>query len=318
MSSIQEQSAKLTDRRPFVRATSLEKIRCSAYYSLQLAGSILSKETLMQLLAVLMIKARNFLQKALIILSFPALKMGSAMVLLWIDAFTKFTGMDVVFEKKIASGPNIEPEKTYTLKVQKKKSLRSSKKACLCSSPTDGDNKTTHTESEQDEEHSGTRTPSPEPLPTVPEIEKPEELHPLLKERLSMSNLSKSNSERSLLTDSNTSLSGRHNFGLVVIVYGCATLVYLQLMFLAAFLHTASTPPGLVFLVSSLGYIGYIVYKICFVKRKSKDDQTLATSSTKSTSISPDGTQTRHRSSRSTTRRFFDFHNKTLSKIKLL
>lgn len=168
-------------------------------------------------------------------------------------------------QKKIASGPNIEPEKTYTLKVQKKKSARSTKKSCRCSSPTDAENKTTSTESEQDEERIITRTPSPTPLPPVPEVEKSEELHPLLQERLSMSNLSKSNSERSLLTDSNISISGRHNFGLVVIVYGCATLVYLQLMFLAAFLHTASTPPGLVFLVSSLGYIGYIVYKVSVI-----------------------------------------------------
>lgn len=55
----------------------------------------------MQLLEVLMIKARNFLQRALIILSFSALKMGSAMMLLWIDTFTKFTGIDVVFEVSI-------------------------------------------------------------------------------------------------------------------------------------------------------------------------------------------------------------------------
>lgn len=61
---------------------------------------------------------------------------------------------------------------------------------------------------------------------------------------------------------SNNSISNRHNIGMVVIVYGSATLVYIQLMFLAAFLQTAATPPGLIFLVSSLGYIGYIVYKV--------------------------------------------------------
>lgn len=68
-------------------------------------GSILSKESLMQLLELLMIKARNILQRALILLSFPALKMGSAMVLLWIDAFTKFTGMNVVFEVSEGNQP---------------------------------------------------------------------------------------------------------------------------------------------------------------------------------------------------------------------
>lgn len=61
---------------------------------------------------------------------------------------------------------------------------------------------------------------------------------------------------------SNNSISQRQNLGMVVIVYGSATLVYIQLMFLAAFLQTAATPPGLIFLVFSLGYIGYIVYKV--------------------------------------------------------
>lgn len=50
--------------------------------------------------------------------------------------------------------------------------------------------------------------------------------------------------------------------GLIVIVYGSATLVYIQLMLLAVFLQASATPPGLVFLVSSLAYIGYIVYKV--------------------------------------------------------
>lgn len=105
----------------------------------------------------------------------------------------------------------------------------------------------------------------PEMDKPVPDVAKSDTgLHPLLQSRLSSSasSLTKSNSERSLLTDSNMSISGRHNFGLVVIVYGSATLVYLQLMFLAAFLNTVHTPPGLLFLVSSLGYIGYIVYKV--------------------------------------------------------
>lgn len=96
---------------------------------------------------------------------------------------------------------------------------------------------------------------------TIDDVIRPENLHPLLQERLQWTPLSKSSSERSL-TDSNMSISSRHPFGMVVIVYGSATLVYLQLMILAAFLHTVHTPPGLVFLVSSLGYIGFIVYKV--------------------------------------------------------
>lgn len=64
---------------------------------------------------------------------------------------------------------------------------------------------------------------------------------------------------------SNHNISSRPNLGMVVIVYGSATLVYIQLMVLAAFLQTAVIPPGLVFLVSSLGYIWYVAFKVCLV-----------------------------------------------------
>lgn len=72
--------------------------------------------------------------------------------------------------------------------------------------------------------------------------------------------LVKSDSESEL--GSNSSISGRQNLGLIVIVYTSLTLVYIQLMLLAVFLQASATPPGLVFLVSSLAYIGFIVYKV--------------------------------------------------------
>lgn len=68
-------------------------------------------------------------------------------------------------------------------------------------------------------------------------------------------------------------------------------------------------------------------FQMCFVKRKSKDSATTssaATSKAKLANSSGDATPIsfeklpRGRLSRSTTRRFLDIHNKTLSKIKLL
>lgn len=161
-----------------------------------------------------------------------------------------------LLQKKIASGPNVEPEKTYTLKVQKRKTARSRRH----SSDLDKMANSVAIISSAVTTHIASDTSAVHPVATD-EIIKPENLHPLLQERLQWTSLSKSSSERSL-TDSNMSISGRHHFGMVVIVYGSATLVYLQLMFLAAFLQTVHTPPGLVFLVSSLGYIGFIVYKV--------------------------------------------------------
>lgn len=61
-------------------------------------GSILSKESLMQLFELLIIKSRNILQKAFLLLPLPAFEMCCAVVLYWLDAITKFTGIDVMFE----------------------------------------------------------------------------------------------------------------------------------------------------------------------------------------------------------------------------
>lgn len=156
---------------------------------------------------------------------------------------------------------------------------------------------------------------------------------------------------RLLRVTSNSNIPVRQNFGLVVIVYASASLVYIQFMLLAVFLQSTTTPPGLVFLVSSLGYIGFIVFQvsqflyfsfvshyfplrqraigrlidvtnsfcmsrlqICFVKAKTKEDGSV----TAKKAAKPKSIPAHSRLIRSTTRRFLYFHNKTLSKIKLL
>lgn len=58
------------------------------------------------------------------------------------------------------------------------------------------------------------------------------------------------------------SIKGRPNLFMIVGVYCCAAFVYLEFLVLAVTLNASSTPPGLLFLVSSLAYIGYIVFKV--------------------------------------------------------
>lgn len=57
---------------------------------------------------------------------------------------------------------------------------------------------------------------------------------------------------------------GRPNLLMIFGVYCCAAFVYLEFLVLAVTLNasTSTTPPGLLFLVSSLAYIGYIVFKV--------------------------------------------------------
>lgn len=138
---------------------------------------------------------------------------------------------------------NVQPEKTYILRVQKRKSVNTRNEVAVV-----------------------------KPLPPVkPEksIDAEQRLKPIVEidaaQRLSSSNLWKPSDSDSEM-GSNASISNRHNVGLVVIVYGSATLVYIQLMLLAVFLQSATAPPGLVFLVSSLAFIGFIVFKVSFAK----------------------------------------------------
>lgn len=141
-------------------------------------------------------------------------------------------------KKVVTTSTNVEPEKTYILRVQKRKFIAEIPEPKVAQAPS---------------------------LPTsdVQERLKPiaeMDLHVLPRHSLTGGKLFRSDSDSDM--GSNTNISSRHNLGLVVIVYGSATLVYIQLMLLAVCLQSAATPPGLIFLVSSLGLIGYIVYKV--------------------------------------------------------
>lgn len=150
-----------------------------------------------------------------------------------------------IFQKKIVTSANVEPEKTYILRVQKRKITH------LATQKTD--ERATITEKLTTKT---IPTAVTEPLKPIKEIDLNN--HPRL--TLPVPQLVKTDSVSDF--GSNTSISSRQNLGLAVIVYGSATLVYIQLMLLAVFLQSASTPPGLVFLVSSLGFIGYVVFKV--------------------------------------------------------
>lgn len=142
----------------------------------------------------------------------------------------------VIQQKKSASKARVEPEKTYSLRVQKRKTV---------------------TAPMLNTEIKATDSIEEKRLKLFAEFDANSRLYPASFGK----SLKYSDSDSEM--GSNNSISPRHNIGMVVIVYGSATLVYIQLMLLAAFLQTAVIPPGLVFLVSSLGYIGYIVFKVC-------------------------------------------------------
>jgi len=101
----------------------------------------------------------------------------------------------------------------------------------------------------------------------------------------------------------------KRNGYLSICVYACVAFAYIQLVILVVALNVASTPPGLIFLTLSIFLIGYIVFRIFL---KSSPNQSESTPTLKPTS--PE----RFRISTSITLPYLEFHEKTLSKIKLL
>lgn len=310
MSSLQENNSTVPldavvnkRKAAFARSDSFDKFHYTAFYALQLAGTLLSQKSLLQIADELQYKSRVIVEKYVVQTMRPAFNKIYVVILTWIDAIARYTGRNVVIKKTIASNDSAEPEKAYSFRVQNQKTPEIANG--LVSSA---------------ENHKATESVDEKRLKLIAEFDA---LHPHLRHSPT-GRTWKSHSDTDSEMGSNTSISQRQNLGMVVIVYASATLAYIQLMFLAAFLQTAATPPGLLFLVFSLGYIAYIVYKMCFVKTKSKDEISSPSRAVRSTKASTDDTvgelpvKRNGRLSRSSTRRFLYFHNKTLSKIKLL
>lgn len=81
--------------------------------------------------------------------------------------------------------------------------------------------------------------------------------------------------------------SQSQRFSLQVIVYGCVLCCFVQLSVLAYLLSVAtSIPPGLVFLISSVAYIGFVMMRIVFSQFSPKEMDLVSTKPT-STTVSP-------------------------------
>ena len=112
MNSISHWGEKMEQKKMrFVFCCESTLINISLFLFCNVSGSVLTKESLMKRFDSMIVKARNFLQRAFLLLSFPAFKMCCAVVMFWIDAFTKSTGINVAFEVsvKLHASPSLVP-----------------------------------------------------------------------------------------------------------------------------------------------------------------------------------------------------------------
>lgn len=82
----------------------------------------------------------------------------------------------------------------------------------------------------------------------------------------------------------NSNNSRSKQLSLQVIVYGCVIFCFVQLSALAYLLNVATRiPPGLVFLISSVAYIGFVMMRIVFSQCSPKETDLVSTKPTSST-----------------------------------
>lgn len=296
----EQPKASVTGRRGFLlKRDSLQKIKCSAVYPLQLAGHKLNRDALKQLFETLIIKARTLSQKALLVLMLVTLKFVGAVILIWVKVPAKNPSDDVCDKKKKVEALLSFHERLVS-KAQKLQRHTKTKTDMKQFEINFAQNQKVQQEIPNECEITATSTSAL----TVQPITKGEEIK----------------AAKATLTHTVQQKLFK------ICVYCGALFAYLQLFILTVALNTASIPPGLVFMISSLLLIAFIVFKVFFKEQnKMKEARKLQKFSRQSSNSDdenynkPKETDPTKRQSRTRHRSLtIDWETMRLSKVKLL
>lgn len=285
MSSLVEKSETpirkptLEKRNFFLRSSSIQKIKCSATYPFRIAGSKLSREAIKQLLESLIVKARLVSQKALIIIYIATLRVIGAISPL----SSSILAYDDVCDKLKETGKQltfIERLLFHLMKLHIHKVEHQRK---------------------QGEESEKVIAPA-----VGSKLEQTPEATPV----------PESNINKRLLLSERTEPKKR-NLMFIGLVFTSATLIYVQFLALVFVLNTAPTPPGLIFMVAGLSFIGYLAFKVFCTNTRGSVQASLTKKEASKTEENKDLNNST-RQSRFRIRGTIDFGGKTLSKIKIL
>lgn len=340
MSSMGEKSQIMEKRSFFLRTGSFEKIKCSAKYPFRLAGIKLSKAALIELVDDIIVKARILSQRAFLIIFIAIFKMVSVSLSLVVDA----SANTLLAKQNICDNKDIDTKKGFYQRLQEKLQKLQKYKSRLDSLKKDD---LFISSSNIIQHHS---TPKIQKINSINVQEKiqinninknddvttklsefHDEITKLRNNCLSELSLSASSSTSSLSSISSftSSLNGKklQRICLFPIVYGSIVFMYLQLLFLAIALNTSSIPPGLIFLIGSLLFVGFITFKVFFIEKFRKIDlkaisrqqiKLQQSMELRKTVEALEELDNNKRQSRNRLKRVLDLNSKTLSKIKLL
>ncbi|XP_055854494.1 uncharacterized protein LOC129918144 [Episyrphus balteatus] len=305
----------------FFRSDSIRKIKCTAVYPFQVAGIKLSKSALIELLETNIKKARICTQKAMLNFYCIILKLLSTLFALWDEKVQKKANAQSTTitssttslnsESSIATKTNDaklttsnqSPLQTYQsriaeklIRIQKQKRRLSGNSLIPSGSKVTPDT-----------------TPSSTPSTSTTDLS-----------RLSVSSSTESLRSINLQPKSTSTLQ---EYCLVLCVHAGLVVMYLQVVILGIALNTTHIPSGLIFMLCTIGIIGYVFVKVSLMNQKPVTERS-PRSSPQPSSEAKNSTRdpikddfSPERQSRSKTKKVpqpIEFKYKTLSKVELL
>ncbi|XP_055917143.1 uncharacterized protein LOC129949606 [Eupeodes corollae] len=326
----------------FFRSDSIKKIKCTAAYPFQVAGLKLSKSALIELLETNIKKARICTQKAMLNFYCMILKLLSTLFALWDEKVQKkayfrqttsttttagTTMLDSesstatkINNAKLTTNPNESPIQSYQSRISEKliriqmHKRRLSGNSLIPSSSSISSASLTP---------KSTSTSVSTPLSTTPSSSTND-----LSRRQSFSSSSSTESLR--LSRTHLYKSKLHEYCLVFCVHAGLVVMYSQVVILGIALNTTYIPSGLIFMLSTIGLIGYIFVKVSLMNQKSVSEKSSPRSSPQPEAKNTNNSRcdpikddfSPERQSRSKTKRIpkqiIEFKYKNLSKVELL
>lgn len=324
-SSSSSSSKPMMTKTFFFRSDSIKKIKCTAVYPFQVAGLKLSKSALIELLETNIKKARICTQKAMLNFYCMILKLLSTLFALWDEKVQKkanarpttaatSTSTTSLDNSEISTANQVNDAKTITSNESSIQSYQSRIAAKLIRIQKQKRRLSGNSliPSASSSASTPTITPTSTPSSSINDLS-----------RLSFSSSSSTDSLRSVGLQSQSKFQ---QYCLILCVHAGLVVMYLQVVILGIALNTTYIPSGLVFMLATIGIIGYVFVKVSLQNEKSATEkssrssrQPEAKTSTPRDPIKDDFSP--ERQSRSKTKKVpqpIDFKYKTLSKVELL
>lgn len=331
-SSSSSSSKPMMTKTFFFRSDSIKKIKCTAAYPFQVAGIKLSKSALIELLETNIKKARICTQKAMLNFYCMILKLLSTLFALWDEKVQKkartTTTTSANVSKTSATTTSLDSESSIQSNNDTQSTTTTTNESPIQSYQSRIAEKLIRIQKQKRRLSGNSLIPSSSSIATSTPNSTPASSPSSSINDLSRLSISSSSTEclRSLNFQSKSQSKFQH-FCLILCVHAGLVVMYLQVVILGIALNTTNIPSGLIFMLATIGIIGYVFVKVSLMNQKPSIEKSSRSRSPKPSEAKNDQCDpikddfSPERQSRSKTKKVpkpIDFKYKTLSKVELL